>query len=383
MQDNTRFFSGPLYKTVFKRRPNRFLLHCHSAELGSVEAFLPNPGRMRELLLPEVPIYLTEAGSANPDRKTRFTAVAVERHGVPIFLHTHVTNAVARHLLEQRRMPGLEGATVQRAEVPVGRSRFDFLLRENGEDLFLEVKSCTLFANGVAMFPDAVTARGRKHLLELAALAKGGTRAAVVFLVHYPKVRCFMPDYHTDPAFSDALLEVRDRVRVLPVAISWRKDLSLGRVAKPLEIPWEYVARENQDCGSYLLLMRLKRQRRIRVGKLGTLALQAGYYVYVGSAMGGLTARVARHLRASKKKHWHVDYLRPHVSEVEALPIRSSKRIECSLAKAMAQIMNPGPKGFGCSDCRCSTHIFYSAAPPQDRPEFHAVLERFRMQGPR
>src|SRR5690606_3308581 len=162
---------------------------------GAIEAFLPNPGRLRELLFPGVSVFLTNGAAAN--RKTRYTMVAVERAGSPVFLHTHVNNRVARHLLDARMIPGLERATVLREEVRVNQSRFDFLLREGRQETLLEVKSVTLFGHGVAMFPDAVTERGRRHLLELAERSTPRHRHAVLFLVHAPTPRVFLPDYHT------------------------------------------------------------------------------------------------------------------------------------------------------------------------------------------
>ncbi len=372
---------GPVFRARFVTRPNRFLVRCDTRELGLVEAFMPNPGRMWELLLPRATLFLTKANGPK-DRKTRYTVLAVERDGAPVFLHTHVNNAVARHLLERGRIAPLKGAGIVRAEAPVGRSRFDFLLHDSRGDIYVEVKSCTLFGNGVAMFPDAVTARGRKHLLELAELVETGHRAAVIFVVHTPHVRWFMPDYHTDLAFSRTLLAVRDRVRVLPVSVNWRDDLTLGRRARLLDIPWDHVAKEAEDRGAYLLILHFEQATHIMVGKLGVITAQPGYHVYVGSAMNGLDARMARHKRRRKRMHWHIDYLRAHATEVDALPIRSSTRDECALADALRAILLPGPEGFGCSDCDCPTHLFFSATPPLHRPDFHTILERFRMKRP-
>jgi len=78
-----------------------------------------------------------------------------------------------------------------------------------GDPFVLEVKSCTLFGNSIAMFPDAVTVRGRRHIEELAALAVRGTAGGVVFLVHTPRVRYFLPDYHTDLTFARTFLNVK------------------------------------------------------------------------------------------------------------------------------------------------------------------------------
>ncbi|HNR32579.1 MAG TPA: hypothetical protein PKI11_16945, partial [Candidatus Hydrogenedentes bacterium] len=116
MSGSRRFFSTPIFKMRFVARPNRFLVHGRAPGRPRIEAFLPNPGRLRELLLPGATLYVTESPDPGATRKTRFTAVAVERDGAPVLLHTHATNAVARRLLEQRRVPTLEHAAIARAE---------------------------------------------------------------------------------------------------------------------------------------------------------------------------------------------------------------------------------------------------------------------------
>ncbi len=369
---------GPLRKASFVERPNRFLVRCRLRGGRVVEAFLPNPGRLWELLLPNAALYLS-GRDASAERKTRYTVLAVERDGHPVFLHTHLTNRVARHFIEAGRIPGLEDARVVRSEVPLGHSRFDFLLEQGGEEVYAEVKSVTLFGNGVAMFPDAVTERGRRHLLELAELSRGGTRTVVLFLVHTPRVRWFLPDYHTDLAFSRTLLDVRGRVEILPVAIGWTPELTLLPEVKVLDIPWQFLEREVKDAGSYLLLLELRRNRRIEVGRLGRLAFKKGWYIYVGSAMRNLSQRLARHTRRRKRFHWHIDYLREAAGRIVALPIRSSRREECELAAAVSELLPSGPLGFGCSDCACPTHLFHSPTDPLHTPAFHHLLQHFRM----
>ena len=385
MSDSPVRFAN-LQPARFVDRPNQFLARCRTERGGLVRAFLPNPGRMLELLFPDVTVYLTQEprrrGKGPAPRKTRYTVVAVERDGRPLFLHTHMTNRVAQYLIEHSRISALADAEIVDSEVTVGRSRFDFLLRERGRLLYLEVKSCTLYGNGVAMFPDAVTERGRKHLLELAEMARQGMRAVVLFVVHTPLVRWFMPDYHTDLAFSRTMLAVRKQLRILPVSVSWTRDFKLSSEVRLLDIPWHYLLREVEDRGSYLLILRLKRKRRVAVGQLGNLLFQKGYYLYVGSAMGNLSPRIARHTRLRKKLHWHVDYLRQVADEVVPLPVVSSKRLECDMASALGELLDPGPPQFGSTDCACPTHLFWSADAPLDSREFHHLLQRFRMKEP-
>ncbi len=369
-------FKDPRVAT-FLERPNRFLVRCR-LEGRTVEAFLPNPGRLRELLLPGRTVHLVRE-EGRPGRKTRYTAVAVERDGHPIVLHTHRTNDVARRLIELGLVPGLRGASVVRAEVGVGRSRFDFLLSHRGADLLLEVKSCTLAGERVAMFPDAVTARGARHVRELAGIAEQGTRTAVLFVVQWPRATVFMPDFHTDPGFAEALLESRRSVEIRAVSVRWERGLALLPEARALRIPWGTIEREALDRGSYLVLLHLNRPRILPIGRLGRVRFSKGFYVYVGSAMANLSRRIRRHRVLRKRIHWHLDRLRPHARLVEALPIRSSDRLECELARAIEGIADWRVPGFGCSDCRCESHLFGMTINPLDDQRLHDLLAWFRM----
>lgn len=368
-----------IQRANFVARPNRFLVDCRLPGGDQVRAYLPNPGRLRELLLPDAILHLVEREPGST-RRTRFTVVAVDRApGRPIMLHTHRTNDVARFLLEERRVPGLEEARVVAAEVKVGHSRFDFRLEEAGEEILLEVKSCTLVSDRVAMFPDAVTARGARHVRELAELSRGGTRTAVLFVVHWSDVRIFSPDYHTDLDFAKALLESRGDVEIRAVAVGWGPDLSLETSSRLATIPWGTIEREAEDRGSYMVLLEHSEDLDLATGGLGVLRYRAGYYIYVGSAMKGLTKRIERHRRLRKRLHWHVDYLRQHTSFVDALPVRASARLECDLAGAIGKLADWSVADFGSSDCKCNGHLFGFSDDPRQRPEFQRLLLRFRM----
>ena len=371
-----RFF-GKTIKAHFLNRPNRFLIHCEWRG-RTLSAFLPNPGRLQELLLPDALIHLINEKESG-DRKTHYTAVAVERDGHPIMLHTHLTNEVARFLLQNGKVPGLERARIVKSEVKAGRSRFDFLLQEEGREILLEVKSCTLVGEKVAMFPDAVTERGARHLKELGRLSEEGIRAVVLFLVHWPFARVFMPDYHTDLNFSRTLIQIKDRVEIIPLSVRWNHDLSLSQEVKVLQIPWDYIENEAIDRGSYLLILNLKRDRKIDIGKLGKVTYKRGYYAYVGSAMANLSKRMERHRHLRKQHHWHIDDLRDEAEFHSVLAIRSSAKLECEIAKAMSDIAEWVVPKFGSSDCSCQTHLFGMASNPLRSRPFHELLQHFRM----
>jgi len=357
-------------------RPNRFTLLCrlHGKE---VKAFLPNPGRLWELLLPGAKVYL-ERASWREDGLP-YTAVAIQKGNHPVMVHTHKTNDLVEYLIREDLVPGLEEAEILKREVSHGRSRFDFLLKKGNEEIVLEVKSCTLFGERVAMFPDAVTLRGKRHLEELADLSREGKTGAVLFLIGSPSAEYFLPEYHTDFEFSRALLAARRRLLILPLRVEWKEDLSLAPQARLLHIPWDLVEREAEDRGSYILILGLPERIRLEVGRLGTLPFRPGYYLYVGSARANLAQRIERHRRLRKRHSWHIDHLRSRAEFRCALPIRTEDGLECEIAEALEKISDWSVPGFGSSDCCCSSHLFGMREDPLRSPHFLSALQYFRM----
>ncbi len=127
--------------------------------------------------------------------------------------------------------------------------------------------------------------------------------------------------------------------------------------------------------GTYLLLLHLDQPHCLVVGRLGATALPAGWYVYVGCALGGLGPRLSRHARLEKRHHWHIDALRA-VCTLEAIAARvGPERLECSVAATLAALPDatqPVPR-FGSSDCRCRSHLLHVPARPDLAigPEWH------------
>jgi Uri superfamily endonuclease len=116
--------------------------------------------------------------------------------------------------------------------------------------------------------------------------------------------------------------------------------------------------------GTYILVLLLPKAANLQIGRLGRFDFVAGFYTYVGSAMGpgGLSARLRHHLHISNKPHWHIDYLRPS-AKVEEIWYREEKTIlEHHWADVLSRLNNVTEpvKGFGASDCPCSSHLFYS-----------------------
>ena len=400
-----------LYDTILKAtytgRPNRFVV---TLDLNgeSVLAHLPNPGRMWELLFIGVTMYIVPHDK--PDAKTKYRVVGIERDGVVIMLDTNYSNDVAQHLIENKLIPGWEQWRVVRREYTVKlhgtTSRFDLLLtNDDGEEFLLEVKSCTLFSKTGAMFPDAITERGRKHLLHLRELQDEGYHTGVLFLVQWDQAKWFLPDYHTDLEFAMTFKEVAPFLDWKAVAVAWDETFTMPTVTRACTYPSYVLDSEAHDSGVYIMVMHLDHELDLEIGSKGMMHFNTGYYMYVGSAKANLTKRIERHKRKRKKMHWHLDYFRGHCEMIAAVPIRTSGwplkswslthepypsmpscpdpdvevSVECALADAVRAIAVWDVPKFGCSDCDCTSHLFGMTENPIHNKEFMDVVEEFRM----
>lgn len=218
-----------IHRAVFLSRPNRFIARV---ELDGREetVHVKNTGRCRELLVPGCTVYLE--GSANPARRTKYDLVAVEkaRPGLPpllINMDAQAPNRVFGEWMAAGKGAGLglPRPALLRPETTWGNSRFDFYweLSDAADKFppqrgFVEVKGCTLEEDGLALFPDAPTERGVKHLRELMACRGAVGEAAVCFVIQMAGMRAFSPNDHTHPEFGAALREAADAgVKVLAV----------------------------------------------------------------------------------------------------------------------------------------------------------------------
>ena len=129
--------------------------------------------------------------------------------------------------------------------------------------------------------------------------------------------------------------------------------------------------------GIYAIIMHLTRPRQVAVGKHSAVDFPDGYYAYIGSALGGVEARVNRHLREAKKKRWHVDYLLEEAPVTGVIVGETETRKECGVARALSAHFKSTPD-FGASDCRCPSHLF---AAPDSRTLSAAVWRAFLSAG--
>lgn len=194
-------------------RPNRYLIVA--ARNGRrLEAACRDPGRLGWLLHPGVALRLRPA--SGPGRRTAFDVVLARRGASWVSLLPTLANQLFEEAVAAGRAPGLRGARVLRREVAHGKSRFDFLLHHRGRRVLAEVKSVGLVEGGRALFPDAPTARGTRHVRELTAHARGGGHSLLAFVVQGAGALAVAPHADLDPEFASALAEARRaRVRVL------------------------------------------------------------------------------------------------------------------------------------------------------------------------
>jgi len=187
---------------IFLSRPNRFIAHAFF-DGEKIVCHVKNTGRCKELLVPGTTVYVQK--SENPLRKTQYDLIAVRRGQRLINMDSQAPNQVFYELLQSGRY--IEGITLIKPEARFGSSRFDFYVEADGRKFFIEVKGVTLEEDGVALFPDAPTERGVRHLRELVQCVAAGYEAHVVFVVQMSDVRCFTPNGKTHAAFGKTLRE--------------------------------------------------------------------------------------------------------------------------------------------------------------------------------
>ncbi len=195
-------FSSPLVSGQFVRRLNRFAALVRVA--GREECVhVRNSGRLGELLTPGRRVLLESAEGGG--RRTRFTLALIRMAGGYVSADAHLPNALVEAALRRGGLPGFRSAHFLRREPAMGRKRADFLVTHGGGHSLVEVKSVTLVVNGVALFPDAPTTRGRAHLEHLMTARRRGLGAAVLFVIQRHDALGFAPNRETDPLFADAL----------------------------------------------------------------------------------------------------------------------------------------------------------------------------------
>ena len=199
---------GPLISGKFVERPNRFITMVE-VDGKIVRSHLPDPGRLKELLLSGADLLLRRAPKKS-ERKTKYSTVMVRHQGQLISLVSALPNRFVKESLQRGDLPMFKEFQYVRSEISHGNHRFDFLLKDKNEKPFyLEVKSVTYVENGLAKFPDAITARGTRHAEALSVLVKEGNGAGILFVCQRFDANRFEPMWDRDLKFAKALLAAK------------------------------------------------------------------------------------------------------------------------------------------------------------------------------
>ena len=217
------------YKNIiegkFIERPNRFIAKVLINDNNIEIVHIKNTGRCRELLIRGAKVFLSI--SDNPNRKTKYDLVAVEKDigdkKILINMDSHIPNDVAYEWLKNGELFGND-IKIKR-EVKYKNSRFDFYIEKENTKIFLEVKGVTLENNGIALFPDAPTERGIKHIKELISSIDEGFDAYILFVIQMKRINLFKPNEKMHKEFADVLsFAKKNGVKVLAVDSIVTKD---------------------------------------------------------------------------------------------------------------------------------------------------------------
>lgn len=200
-------------EAIFIKRPNRFIAHVYLDKKEEI-VHVPNTGRCREILTCGTKVILRKG--KNENRKTKYDLIAAYKGTKLINIDSHIPNAVVEEALKNKEIIELREYNNILREKVYGNSRFDFKLSDsNKNDYYLEVKGVTFEKDGICMFPDAPTERGRKHILELIDIKNKGMGAGILFLIQLNGPYKFSPYEDMDKKFTEALkLAKKNRVDI-------------------------------------------------------------------------------------------------------------------------------------------------------------------------
>jgi len=194
-----------IQKATFKTRPTRFIAEVEINDKTEI-CHVKNTGRCKELLIPGTTVYANYAD--NPKRATKYDLISVYKGNKLINIDSYAPNIAFGEYLRQGKF--LKDITHVKAEAKYGNSRFDFYVETTTSKAFIEVKGVTLEENGIAMFPDAPTERGIKHLNELATCITEGYEAYAIFIIQMKGIEHFTPNHKIHAAFGETLIKAAD-----------------------------------------------------------------------------------------------------------------------------------------------------------------------------
>ena len=356
---------------TFITRPNRFVMEL-KLKNKIIKAYMPNTGRMVEFLHPGNTFYVIKKKSP----KFNYRVVATKYQQSYVFLDTVKINSVFEKLLHLNLIDELKNLKNIEAEKTFGNSRFDFYVTtQQNKKVIIEVKSVTLCHNQIAMFPDAATIRGRKHIKELNKLTSQNYKTYIYYLILNKNCHKFYPNFHTDINYCNSFLAA-DKVNYRALQLNFTNPVTIN-LEKLTDIPIDKkIVKENTvNKGTYILILENNKDFYKQIGALGKIYFQSGYYLYIGSALNSLNTRLRRHSRKNKKTHWHIDYIIPaNMKILKKIVIRRTDYIEESITKDFIKLTQTIIKGFGSTDSKAPSHLLYFKKNPFKTKQFWKII---------
>jgi sugar fermentation stimulation protein A len=359
----------------FLERPHRFKMKL-LLKGKVVEAYVPNTGRLAEFLWPGRKFFLTRQEMPKYDYKV----IGTEYQGNYVLIDTIKTNRIFQEILQQQVLPEFRSYTELKREVTRGGSKFDFLLNfPDKQEKIIEIKTCTLCHNGVALFPDAPTERGQRHLKHLNQEVDANTESWSIYLITNYSAEKFIPNYHIDFAYA-RIFQLSNKLNFKALKLGFSDPVTMKpELTSEVPILFKRIEQDCRNAGTYLLIMKNDRYFRKEIGALGEREFKPGYYLYVGSALQNLEQRVKRHRSIRKKIHWHIDRIVPEPMRlVKTHLIRRKERLETEIARKMGEISEGMISGFGASDDANRSHLFYFSEHPHEYNKLSDLILDFQ-----
>ncbi len=220
------------------KRYKRFLADVTLENGEMVTAHCPNTGTMKACSEPGRKVYLSSTD--NPKRKYRHTWEIIEMPDSLVGVNTLIPNRLVYHSIKSGKLEPFAEYDEVRSEIKVGQKhRLDLMLLKNSANpCYIEIKNCSLVEDGTACFPDAVTLRGRNHLIELQRLSASGCRSVMFFLVNRMDAKIFKPADHIDPAYGKELRKAHQNgVEIMVYDVAF--DLEQGKIRLRNQVPFQ------------------------------------------------------------------------------------------------------------------------------------------------
>jgi len=255
-----QYYNSQLQEAILLNRINRFVARVEiSGQLE--EVYVPNTGRLSELAIPGAKVLL----SGLKNSKFRYKILYIIKDGFPVMIDSSYSNRLFYDLLIQNKVPFFRDIEFIKREPSFGNHRFDFFIKTRGDEYTLELKSCTLFYNDVASFPDAVSERAASHIESLS----GIDNSMLIFFVLNSNSNIFIPNYHRDYKFYKTLVKYRDCIRAKAFSINYLQDLSINSLQEiPVFLP------DVSTKGIFILLFSSKEIKK----------QEESFFIFIGSS---------------------------------------------------------------------------------------------------